>query len=249
MFDLDSFISAYRQVQQLGFTESRRTGNTGIGKTLEDIMNIPENNIDAPDLHGIELKSQRALSSSYVTLFTKAPTKPKAVNTQLRLKYGTPDIEFSDIKVLHVSIFADRFVKHSGGYSFKLQLNDSEQKIFLLVKHNENGQIVEDSIYWTYEIIERNITTKLKHLAFVKAEVQKCENRELFNFKDCTVFTNSDFRRFLNELKCGNIMFDIRIGAYKTGQKRGKTHDHGSCFRIKRDNLKNLYESEHLLVE
>ena len=37
-------------------------------------------------------------------------------------------------------------------------------------------------------------------------------------------------------------MFDIRIGSYKTGLKRGKPHDHGSGFRVKRDFLKELFE-------
>jgi hypothetical protein len=42
-------------------------------------------------------------------------------------------------------------------------------------------------------------------------------------------------------------MFDIRIGAYKVGDKRGRTHDHGSGFRIKRSNLSLLYMSEENL--
>ncbi|MGP4865376.1 MvaI/BcnI family restriction endonuclease [Psychrobacter sp. T6-5] len=37
-------------------------------------------------------------------------------------------------------------------------------------------------------------------------------------------------------------MYDVRIGAYKTGSKRGKTHDHGSGFRIKKENMSLLYE-------
>jgi hypothetical protein len=173
MFEPEKFKEAYQNVKQLGFIESRRDRDTGIGKTLEDIMSIPENNIDAPDLHGIEIKSQRALSSSYVTLFTKAPTSPRAVNTRLRLNYGTFDQEFKDIKVLHVSIFGDRFVEHSGGYSFKLDVDDIQQKVFLTIKHTESSCMVEQSIYWSYEVLRNIINNKLQYLAFIKAVTQR----------------------------------------------------------------------------
>ena len=43
-------------------------------------------------------------------------------------------------------------------------------------------------------------------------------------------------------LEEGLIMYDVRIGAYKTGIKKGKTHDHGSGFRIKRENMHILYK-------
>lgn len=38
-------------------------------------------------------------------------------------------------------------------------------------------------------------------------------------------------------------MYDIRIGAYGSGKKLGKPHDHGSGFRIKENNLVNLYSN------
>lgn len=36
-------------------------------------------------------------------------------------------------------------------------------------------------------------------------------------------------------------MYDVRIGAYKMGANKGKTHDHGSGFRIKRNDMSKLY--------
>ena len=38
-------------------------------------------------------------------------------------------------------------------------------------------------------------------------------------------------------------MFDIRMGSYKTGRMKGKPHDHGSGFRVKRENLKDLFDT------
>jgi len=38
-------------------------------------------------------------------------------------------------------------------------------------------------------------------------------------------------------------MFDIRIGVYHSGKSAGRTHDHGSGFRIKRENFNEIYRS------
>ena len=43
----------------------------GIGKTLEDELGIPENNIQGPDGEATEVKGARKNSSSNLSLFTK----------------------------------------------------------------------------------------------------------------------------------------------------------------------------------
>ena len=55
------FIENFKRVKDLGFVQSHRSHNTGIGKTLEDLMGIEENNLEEPDFGNIEIKSQRAL--------------------------------------------------------------------------------------------------------------------------------------------------------------------------------------------
>ena len=44
------------------------------------------------------------------------------------------------------------------------------------------------------------------------------------------------------------IMFDIRIGSYKSGRNVGKAHDHGSGFRILESNLRLLF-SERIAID
>jgi len=249
MTEVDKFRNAFIAVRNNGEYVSNRSGNTGIGKTLEDAIGVIENNIDAPDLHGFEIKSQRALSESYVTLFTKAPTFPRAVNTALRTNYGSFDSEFADIKVLHTSLFETRWNTHIAGFSYKLQRNDEQRKLFLLVKRLDTGELLEDNIYWTYEVLENICTTKLTNLAFIQADVRKQDDREHFTFKSCTLYSGLTFNSLLTHISNGAIMFDIRIGAYKNKLKKtyGKTHDHGSGFRIKKELLNSLYATEQTI--
>ena len=51
-----------------------------------------------------------------------------------------------------------------------------------------------------------------------------------------------NFDKFLKAVVDGKIMLDIRIGVYKSGQHFGKTHDHGTGFRIKESDLEYLYD-------
>lgn len=249
MTELEKFRDAFLWVKARGEFESNRSGNTGIGKTLEDVIGVEENNFDAPDLHGFEIKSQRLLSSSYVTLFTKAPTYPKRVNNQLRLKYGSEDAHFPDVKVLHTSIFATKWNTHKSGFSYTLERDDTNERLGLFVKNTDSGDIVEDSIYWSYEVLAGIVSAKLENLAFVQADTRKENGKEFFTFNSCKLYHGLSLERLLAHIDDGSIMFDIRIGAYKNPEAAnyGKMHDHGSGFRIRKEKLLSLYDTELIL--
>lgn len=244
--EVEKFSEAFESVKKLGFIKTKRVGNTGIGKTLEDFIGVTENNIDAPDLHGFEIKSQRALSTSFVTLFTRAPTFPKAANNTLRLKFGSYDKEFPDIKVLHVSLFANRWTNHSAGFAFKLDSQLDKKQLHLQIRDVASETMIDEKIYWEYAVFEKIMNEKIQRLAFVEAQNKKINDEEYFHFEKCTLYYGVSLEKFIQFINSGDIMFDIRIGAYKNKSSRsyGKTHDHGSGFRIKKDKLDSLFESK-----
>lgn len=41
---IEEFIEAFTAIKQMGWIRTHRSGNTGIGKTLEDLLDIQENN-------------------------------------------------------------------------------------------------------------------------------------------------------------------------------------------------------------
>ena len=249
MTEVDKFIAAFKEIQSRGFVKTNRVGNTGIGKTLEDYMEVEENNINAPDLHGFEIKSQREFSSSYVTLFTRAPTFPQIANTYLREKYGTPDRKDPEMNVLHTSMVYNHYNTHKSGYGFKLSSDDVSRKIFLNIRDNINHVDVPEDIYWSYDVIEKIINDKLENLAFIIAENKGTDGSEYFYFKECRLFHGASFEKFMHLLKNDHIQFDIRIGVYRQGKNAGKTHDHGSGFRIKKQKMSELFEENYLISE
>ena len=58
------------EIKRVGYIVSMRRGNTGIGYTLESLLELKENNLNSPDLGAIEIKSQRNGVSNRVTMFT-----------------------------------------------------------------------------------------------------------------------------------------------------------------------------------
>ena len=89
---LTQIKKALRALAQKGWIKSNRRHNTGIGKTLEDHLDIVENNIALPDFGVMELKSQRINTISMMTLFTKSPEG--ITNAEIRKRFGYPDKEF-----------------------------------------------------------------------------------------------------------------------------------------------------------
>ena len=116
---LAEFIEKYIQICNMGWIKTHRQGPTGIGKTLEDLLGIIENNIDGPDFGDYELKSCRLDSNSMLTIFTKTPHPKGAANTLIRNGQFT-DYQYSD-KTYQI-IHAEREEIYNG-YNYRRRHN------------------------------------------------------------------------------------------------------------------------------
>lgn len=58
----DEMISDIKDLNKQGFVKTHRLGPTGIGKTLEDLLDIEENNFPGPDGKDAELKFARKIA-------------------------------------------------------------------------------------------------------------------------------------------------------------------------------------------
>lgn len=242
MTDKEKIKEAFYKVKALGFVTSHRRHNTGIGKTFEDYMGVVENNLDKPDLFGFEIKSHRMDSASYVTLFTRKPSNRDVKgNDYLKNKFGDnyPD---SDLKKLHTSVFADSFNAYCGKYSFRLEHDREQRRVYVCVYTLGGQSLIDKTVYYTYNDIEKALTKKLHSLFYVKAQREYMSDKtERFYFESAEIYTHPTLSNFLDMLDKGEIRYDIRIGTYQSGPKLGKPHDHGSCFRVKESNIHKLY--------
>ena len=244
---IEGFKKDFLAIKQKGWVVSNRTHDTGIGKTFEDLIGIHENNNFLADYKNVlELKSKRELSESMVTLFTKSPSFPKKVNSILREKYGKPDGNAEDMKILHTTISGAKFNTFIGKFGFKLEVDEQQKKIFIIIKDLQSGKIEDTNIYYSFEDIKEIIEKKCKYIAYIIAENKKENGKEYFNFTKAVLLSGLTFGKFIDFVKKGIIVYDIRLGIYRREENKGKTHDHGSGFRILKNNLNQVFDVKEL---
>jgi len=235
---LDDFIIEFKKIKALGWIRTHRSGNTGIGKTLEDLLNIPENNLQEPDFGEYELKSGRKNAGSMLTIITKSPQPAKA-NTYLRLKYGYSSTAYdNDEKVLHSTLNAINFTKIADtGYALKVGYD--KDKIFL------QSRTEIENVYWSKEELKKKFESKIKNkIVYVKADCRYSGANEEFYFDEAYLVYGFSYERFVELLEQGKIFVDLRIGQYPDG----RTHDHGTGFRIREADQDLLFSHRERLV-
>lgn len=239
---LAEFIEKYKQICNMGWIQTHRSGPTGIGKTLEDLLGIIENNIDGPDFGEYELKSCRLNSNSMLTIFTKTP-QPKGAADTLRTTFGYSSEAYdNDEKVLHSTLSADRYVAVANtGHSLKIVC--STTKISIVA---EDGK---EYAYWTKEQLKTAFEKKYKgKFVYAKAESRGNGSNEEFRFVEAYEVSGFDYDTFVSLLEQGKIYIDLRIGQYHDGIKKGQTHDHGTGFRIKENDQSLLFKINKRIV-
>jgi len=236
------FKNDFLRIKEIGWVQSHQIHNPGIGRTFEDLIGVKENNFQLVDyLEFLELKSQRDYTGSMLTLFTKSPDHPANANTYLRETFGIADKDSPKLKIIHTTISGAKFNTLYNRFGLKLDVDKTEQRIYIRVKKIEDDSIVSDKIYYDFETLRRIVEQKCQNIAYISAESKIQDGHEHFKYQSAVLLTGLTFEKFIDAVKQGLILYDIRIGVYKTGISIGKTHDHGSGFRIKKQNIEKVF--------
>lgn len=250
----ESLIEALKNIRDQGWILSNRQNNDGgIGNTLEDLLEIPENNLPLPNAAEWELKSQRKNTNSLITLFHLEPS-PKAykfVPAILLPRYGWkhkeagekhPDNEMSFRLTINALNYTNR--------GFSVKVDRQEEKVFIDFDHTqidsnidqkwiqhisqfENYQKIEPQPYWGFKDLFYKAGSKLHNCFFIQADSKRINKKLYFHYQNIYMLRNLDFDKFINAIETGNLFieFDARTG-----------HNHGTKFRLRKNALIDLYE-------
>ncbi|MEM3432745.1 MAG: MvaI/BcnI family restriction endonuclease [Candidatus Methanomethyliaceae archaeon] len=235
MITYNELIERLKKIKEKGYIKTHRAGNTGIGKTLEDLLGIKENNVPGPNAAMIELKSARKGARSMLTLFTKSPL-PRGANSKILSRFGYESLEHSNRKELHTTVNAKEFNTIRGKLGFKIDVR--EDRINLIT---EEGEIIG---YWDKKILASYFERKIPKLLYVKAEARGNGINEEFWFNEAWLLSSFDFDNFIGLVKEGTILVDIRIGQYPNG----RPHDHGTGFRVLPDKLDLCFKHRERII-
>lgn len=259
IYTKQALVERLKEIANLGWIPNARHGNQGgIGNTLEDLLEIRENNLPIPNAAEWELKTQRASTSSLTTLFHLEPS-PRALQlvSQILLpKYGWshkeagikyPATEMSFRQTITGLTPSDR--------GFIVKINRQEQKVlvsFDATKVNTRHMLwlnsVKDRVgwgelnpqpYWGFDDLEHKAGTKLLNCFYVQADVRQEEGKEFYRYNKVMMLEKFGFEGFLGAIEEGLILvdFDARTG-----------HNHGTKFRLRQTYLPRLYGKATIIL-
>lgn len=219
---LADFQNRFAAIKAQGYVRSMRRGPTGIGFTLETLLEIAENNSPLPDIVGRELKAHRTKSNSLITLFTfnrKAWQMSQLRAIQL---YGTPDS--SGRMGIYYTL---RQTPNSAGLF--THVDDDT----LSVRHISGNVIVS----WQFDVLAAQFSKKIPALIFVSAFTEERNGVEYFHFYRAQHLEGTSPELLANQFKEENITIDLRLHDAGT-----KARNHGIGFRTFEANLPRLFE-------
>lgn len=216
------------KLKKKGFVSSKRKGPTGIGHTLEQELHLTETNLAIPDIGGrVELKATRKNSGSLVTLFTFNRAVWQIHQKEIIEKYGYIDEKNRQ------SLYSTVFYGHPNPQNFRIELNKSKNKVHLYYSTD-----ILLATWSAYTIVGKFIT-KLERLLVVLADskINDKTGKEEFLFNEAYILSNPSPENFLTAFENSQVAIDLRMHLKDTGGVR----NHGTGFRIKENNIINLY--------
>ncbi|MGB6499836.1 MAG: MvaI/BcnI family restriction endonuclease [Thermoplasmata archaeon] len=225
-----------RRIERMGFIRTLKSGDTGVGYTLETLLGLPPTNkrgIADFSYNGrpIELKSQRLETQSMTTLFACEPATRTMNDYQLVQKFGYMDE--GGRKALYVTLGSHAYVPQG----LRLRVEGESKKVCLVDR--QGGRIWE----WDYSQFSR----KIGNLLVVKANTRGSGKSEEFHYSSAKLCLGLDEEKFTTVLiDTGLVTVDIRAHV-KPG--RTSARNHGTAFRIRNlGMLESCYETVEALL-
>ena len=219
--ELIEFIAKFEEIKAMGWVKSKRKGPTGIGHTLEELLDIPENNIATPDLGKIELKAHRINSTSMITLFTFNRKVWKMQPLEAIKKYGTLD----DNGRLGMYFTMSQKPNRTGLF---LHIEDDA----ISVRHI-SGEIIAE---WQLDSLAERFMQKFPAMIFVSALSETDGKAEWFKFNRAQFLTGTSKEVVRNQILSGNILIDLRLH-----DKGTRARNHGTGFSAHVNKLPMLF--------
>ncbi len=231
----------FAEIRKLGWIETRRNGPTGVGYTLESLLNIEENSLPIADYCGIEIKAMRILSKKTIHLFNATPDGDFLFPyDRIISAVGYPSKKNPIYKVFLSAAYGNEYTNIGYSKKVKLRVDRKKEKIDFLVTNRFYKNIKVD-VSWSFSLIKSKIEQKIKKLALIEAEHKLINGKEFFYYKRINFYRIKSFDTFLNLIEDGTIKVCFKIGVYTDGIKEGKIDNHGTDFSIKREKLEKLF--------
>ena len=229
-------IREMHRIEALGFVATLKSGDTGVGYTLETLLGLRPTNVrGVADLSyrnlPVEVKAQRAGTQSMTTLFACEPAHRTMNDFDLIQKYGYTDA--AGRKALYVTLNTRGFIPQG----LRLVVARGAQRV--AIEDREGARVWE----WDYS----QFSQKLQNLLLVRADTRGRGKSEQFHYDSARLCWNLDDEKFTTTLiDTGLVTVDLRAHI-KPGKSAARNH--GTAFRTAHlGMLESCYETTEAIL-
>ena len=115
------------------------------------------------------------------------------------------------------------------------------ERIYLQIRDANTKEIVNDEIYWSFSVLSKALERKLSKIAILYGDEKDENGKHYVKYTSMKIIENLTLDKLIKSIEDGKLFIDIRIGVYASGKNAGKTHDHGTAFRMHLKDLLELY--------
>jgi hypothetical protein len=214
-----------KAISAMGYVRTVRTGDTGVGATLESLLGIAANSSKSPDYFGIEIKASRqkrdrATGKNRVNLFSQVPEWANMLGRTARQALSTYGYEVEGRQQLYCTVDALR----ANSQGLLLRIDADAGQLLLLDVIEPAHKLV---FVWELAKLRARLQTKHPESFWVKADAQVINGVEHFHYHS-VVHTNKPLlANFALAIADGTITVDLTMSESGTGVR-----DHGYLFKI-----------------
>lgn len=219
---LGELLARFDDVKRLGWVDSRRSGDTGVGYTFESLIGVEENNDKRADFKGIEIKCKKTKESGAgggkINLFQQAP----------EWKGGLTGIE--RLKLLGK-------LEGDGRYSCYSQITRIRNNLDLWLDLQATPQQIDlrkDSVRygaWLHTTLSRRLFEKHSRAVFIRADSRLFGSKQRFSYKELIYCERPSIERFMRLVEERKIVFEFLMRE----NSRGGVRNHGYPWRLCRE--------------
>ena len=232
-------LEKIRHIHQLGYIQTKRKGDTGVGYTLETLLEIKANSSKKPDYKGIEIKSKRSRgSTSKTTVFSQVPNwSLSRLKSSKELLY---ERGYYSEKEKRIQLNHTLSATKSNSLDLKLRTDPSRDQLQQI--YTAQSPFVTD-VLWDFSLLKERLASKHKETFWITADThgKNGDETESFWYKKIKHTSSLDESAFPILLDLGVITLDYLIKE----KPQGGVKDHGYLFKINPKNLDLLFKQVH----
>lgn len=220
---LSELLGHFDRISAMGWIDSLRYGDTGIGYTFETLAGIEENNDKRADFNGIEIKCKlrrNGYASGKINLFQQAPVWAEDLSATDRLK-----------------IIGQ--LRPDGSYACYSQVTTNPNNLGLHINIDPPPgdlnlrKLDLDIGHWTRDVLAQRLVEKHSRAFFVKAEARKVSGVVRYRYLDVVYCERPNIDRFVDMVSNRKLVFEFAMSQSASG----KVRNHGYPWRLNDESL------------